>query len=63
MLIIAFAWILVLLLGGGIALDRTLTGLATRSFDDQLNSLLTAMVASAEVGPEGEVYFSRGLGD
>jgi signal transduction histidine kinase len=63
MLFIAFAWIFVLLLGGGIALDRTLTGLVTRNFDDQLGSMLTAMVASAEVGPEGEVYFSRPLGD
>ena len=63
MLFIAFAWILVLLLGGGIALDQTLTGLVTRNFDDQLGYMLTAMVASAEIGPEGEVYFSRPLGD
>ncbi len=63
MLFIAFTWIFVLLLGGGVALDRTLTGLATRSFDDQLGYMLTAMVASAELGPEGEVYFSRPLGD
>ena len=63
MLFIAFAWIFVLLLGGGIALDQTLSGLVTRNFDDQLGQMLTAMVASAEVGPEGEVYFSRVLGD
>ena len=63
MLSIAFAWIFVLLLGGGLALDRTLTGLVTRSFDDQLNYMLTAMVASAEMGPDGDVYFGRGLGD
>ena len=63
MLFIAFAWILVLLLGGGLALDQTLTGLVTRNFDDQLGYMLTAMVASAEIGPEGEVYFSRPLGD
>lgn len=63
MLFIAFAWIVVLLLGGGIALERTLTGLVTRNFDDQLSYMLTAMVSSAEIGPEGEVYFSRQLGD
>ncbi len=63
MLYIAFAWILVLLLGGGIALDQTLTGLVTRNFDEQLGTTLTAMVTSAEVGPEGEIYFSRELGD
>ncbi|EGD58776.1 periplasmic sensor signal transduction histidine kinase [Novosphingobium nitrogenifigens DSM 19370] len=63
MLLIAFAWISVLLLGGGVALDRTLTGLITRNFDDQLGYMLTAMVASAEIGPDGEVFFSRPLGD
>ncbi|NKJ41589.1 signal transduction histidine kinase [Novosphingobium sp. SG720] len=63
MLLIAFAWVTVLLLGGGIALDRTLTGLVTRNFDDQLGYMLTAMVASAEIGPDGEVFFNRPLGD
>ena len=63
MLLIAFAWITVLLLGGGLALDRTLTGLVTRNFDDQLGYMLTAMVASAEIGPDGEVFFNRPLGD
>lgn len=63
MLLIAFAWISVLLLGGGIALDRTMAGLATRNFDDQLGYMLTAMVASAEIGPDGEVFFNRALGD
>ena len=63
MLLIAFAWVTVLLLGGGIALDRTLTGLVTRNFDEQLGYMLTAMVASAEIGPDGEVFFNRPLGD
>lgn len=63
MLLIASAWILVLLLGGGLALDRSLTGLVTRNFDDQLGYMLTAMVASAEIGPDGEVFFNRPLGD
>lgn len=63
MLLIAFAWISLLLLGGGIALDQTLTGLVIRNFDEQLNYMLTAMVASAEIGPDGEVFFNRPLGD
>lgn len=63
MLLIAFVWISVLLLGGGIALDRTLTGLVTRNFDNQLVYMQTAMVASAEIGPDGEVFFNRPLGD
>ncbi|WP_338468522.1 HAMP domain-containing sensor histidine kinase [Novosphingobium sp. ZN18A2] len=63
MLLIAFVWVAVLLLGGGIALDRTLTSLVTRNFEDQLNYMLTAMVASAEVGIDGDVLFTRPLGD
>jgi signal transduction histidine kinase len=63
MLLIAAAWIVPLLLLGGIALDRVLTATLTRNFDEQLNYALTAMVASAEIGPEGEVFFSRALGD
>jgi signal transduction histidine kinase len=63
MMLIAAGWITILLLGGGIALDRTLTDLLERQFDEQLNYTLTAMIASAEIGPEGEVYFNRPLGD
>ena len=63
MMLIAAAWIGVLLLGGGIALDRTLVGLVTRNFDNQLGYMLTAMIGSAEVGPDGEVFFNRPLGD
>jgi signal transduction histidine kinase len=63
MMAIAAGWILVLLLAGGFALDRTLTGLVERNFDDQLDYMLTAMIASAEIGPDGEVYFNRPLGD
>jgi hypothetical protein len=63
MIFTAAAWISVLLLGGGLLLDRTLTGLVTRNFDEQLGYMLTAMVASAEIGPDGEVFFNRPLGD
>jgi signal transduction histidine kinase len=60
---IAAAWILVLLLGGGVALDSVLTSAVTRNFDDGLDYVLTSMIASAEIGPDGEVRFSRPLGD
>ncbi len=63
MMAIAAGWILVLLLAGGFALDRTLTNLVEANFDDQLDYMLTAMIASAEIGPDGEVYFNRPLGD
>jgi signal transduction histidine kinase len=63
MMLIAVGWIMVLLLGGGIALDRAMTAMVTRNFDDQLGYMLTGMVGSAEIGPDGEVFFNRPLGD
>lgn len=63
MALIAAGWIAVLLLLGGVALDRTLTSLVSRNFDEQLEYMLTAMIASAEIGPDGEVFFYRTLGD
>jgi signal transduction histidine kinase len=63
MMLIAAGWIIVLLLLGGVALDRTLTGLITRNFDEQLGYMLTGMIGSAEIGPDGEVFFNRPLGD
>jgi len=63
MMLIAAGWIGILLLVGGIALDRTLTGLIEKNFDEQLEDMLTAMIGAAEIGPDGEVFFNRPLGD
>ena len=63
MMLIAAGWITILLLLGGIALDRTLTGLVEKNFDEQLEYMLTAMIGAAEIGPDGEVFFNRPLGD
>jgi signal transduction histidine kinase len=63
MMLIAAGWIFILLLVGGLALDRTLTGLITRNFDEQLGYMLTGMIGSVEIGPDGEVFFIRPLGD
>jgi len=60
---ISALWIGVLLLGGGLALDRVLTNAVTNNFDDGLSYVLTAMISSAEIGPEGEVLFNRPLAD
>ena len=60
---IAAVWIIVLLLGGGIALERTLTAQVKSNFDEQLEYQLTSMVASAEIDSFGEVWFYRTLGD
>ncbi|MFZ5748340.1 MAG: sensor histidine kinase [Pseudomonadota bacterium] len=63
MLVIAISWILLLLVGGGVALDRVLTTAVTRNFDDNLDYLLTSMIVSAELGPDGEVVLVRELAD
>lgn len=63
MIIIAATWITVLLIGGGIALDRVLVSSVSNSFDSQLENVLMAMIASSEIGPDGEVRTNRPLGD
>ncbi|WP_427965200.1 sensor histidine kinase [Altererythrobacter sp.] len=63
MALIAAGWIAVLLLGGGFALDRTLAGMVRSNFDDQLEYVLTALIASAEIQAGGEVYLYSQLGD
>jgi signal transduction histidine kinase len=63
MLAVAALWIVTLLLIGGFALDRVLTSSIARNFDAQLNYALTAMIAAAEIGPDGEVRFTRALVD
>jgi signal transduction histidine kinase len=61
--LIAAGWIFILLLGGGLALERTLTAQVEANFDEQLDYQLTAMIASAEIDASGEVWFYRTLGD
>jgi signal transduction histidine kinase len=60
---IAAAWIFLLLLGGGLALDRVLANAITRNFDDGQQYVLTSMVAAAEIDDFGEVRLNRPLGD
>lgn len=63
MIAIATIWISVLLIGGGFALDRVLTGAITRNFDSSLEYVLIAMIRSSEIGPDGEVRLIEPLGD
>jgi signal transduction histidine kinase len=63
MIVIATAWITLLLIGGGVALDRVLSDAVSDNFDDQMQYVLTAMVASAEIDPVGDVRLNRPLGD
>lgn len=63
MILIAAAWIVLLLAGGGYALDRVLSAAVTRNFDDQLEYVMTALIVSSEIGPDGEVVFTREAAD
>jgi signal transduction histidine kinase len=63
MITVAALWIIILLAGGGLALDRVLTAAMTRNFDSQLEYVLTSLIASAEVGPDGEVLLNRAPAD
>jgi signal transduction histidine kinase len=56
---VAALWIVPLLLIGGFALDRVLSRSIVDNFDSQLNYVLNAMLASSEIGPDGEVRFNR----
>jgi signal transduction histidine kinase len=59
MIFTAAAWISLLLLGGGFALDRVLTTAITRNFDNQLEYVLQSLLLTSEVGPDDEVIFNR----
>jgi signal transduction histidine kinase len=56
---VAAVWIAALLLIGGFALDRVLSRSIVDSFDNQLVFVLNSMIASSEIGPDGEVRFNR----
>jgi signal transduction histidine kinase len=60
---IAALWIFLLLSVGGFALDRVLSNAITRNFDSQLDYVLTALIASSEIGSDGEAYLNRPLAD
>jgi Two-component sensor kinase N-terminal len=60
---IAAAWIIPLITLGGFALDKVLSESMTGAFDRTLNRSLIAMIGTAEIGSDGEVRFTRALGD
>ena len=60
---VAAIWIVALLLIGGFALDRVLYRSFLDSFDNQLVFILNSMIDASEIGPDGEVRFSRAPAD
>ena len=63
MLAVAALWIISLLLIGGFVLERAVSRIIVDSFDERLASVLNALIATAEIGPDGEIRLSRALGD
>jgi len=59
MIVVAAIWIGLLLLIGGYGLDRVLTRGIVQNFDQQLEYVLNAMIGASEIGPDGEVRFTR----
>lgn len=60
---VAAAWILMLLVGGGVALDRVISQAITTNFDDGIEYLLVAMIRASDVGPDGKVRLLEPLGE
>jgi signal transduction histidine kinase len=60
---IAALWIAILLGVGGYTLDRVLASAITDNFDAGLEYVLTALIASSEIGPDGEVLLIREMAD
>ena len=58
MILIAAGWIMVLLAGGGFALDRVLAHATTHNFAVRLPYVLPSLLVSPET-QQGEVWFSR----
>jgi len=56
---VASIWIVALLLIGGFALDRVLSRSIVENFDQQLVRVLNSMIGASEIGPDGEVRFTR----
>ena len=56
---VAALWIAALLLIGGFAIDRVLSRSIFDNFDTQIVRVLNSMIAASEIGPGGEVRFSR----
>jgi signal transduction histidine kinase len=56
---VAALWIVALLFLGGFALDRVLSRSIVDNFDTQLVRVLNSMIGASEIGPDGEVRFTR----
>jgi signal transduction histidine kinase len=56
---VAAVWIVILLGAGGYTLNRVLVSAITDNFDSGLEYVLTALIGTSEIGPDGEILLSR----
>jgi signal transduction histidine kinase len=63
MIVVAAIWIALLLGIGAFTLDRLLRQAITDNFDAQLDYVLTSLIATSEIGPEGEILLNRSPAD
>ncbi len=59
----AVVWLCLLLLIGGVVLRTAFHDTVERQFGNRLDAVLRAMIALADVGPDGSVSLARPLGD
>jgi hypothetical protein len=60
---IAAAWIMVLLAGGGVALDRVLSREITAGFDDGIEYQLIALIRSTDIASDGRIELVQQLSE
>lgn len=59
LILLSVVWAALLLVLGGLALDRIVSSTIIRNFDERLEATLPAMLAVAELDADGEVRFNR----
>jgi len=59
LVLLAIIWVALLLVLGGVALDRIVSSTIIRNFDDRLSATIPAMLAVAELDANGDVRFNR----
>ncbi len=62
-LALAVGFLLPVLLGGGLALDRVLARALTQAFDEQLQDALSSLMGAADLQQDGTVRLERPLAD
>lgn len=63
LILAAGAWIAIALLIVGLMLSAIFRDYVLRSFDDRLGAFIDSLIAVIEVGPDGQITLTRGIGE